>query len=191
MDSRNNTVIKWIDEYADELFAWAGYKVSDPETARDLVQETFLAAVKGFDNFRGDSNPKTWLFSILNNKIRDHYREKFKKSGAVTNGREPSGTGAADDYFGEDGRWKPEHRPNRWTNTGNLLDDLEFREILKQCIDNLPERWSAAVNLKYLEEKEGTDICQELEISPTNFWQIIRRAKLQLRQCLEKNWFYI
>ena len=53
----------------------------------------------------------------------------------------------------------------------------------------LPTSWFAAINLKYLEEKKGEIICQELQITPTNFWQILHRAKLQLRKCLEVHWF--
>lgn len=179
----------WVDEYADELYTWANYKVSDPESARDLVQDTFLAAVKGYGGFQGKSNPKTWLFSILNNKIIDYYRKNFKRSMDTTDERESVSTALTDGFFDKEDMWKTEHYPNTWTETDNFLDDSEFGEILKRCIDNLPEKWSSAVNLKYMEEKEGNQICQELEITPTNFWQIIRRAKLQLRQCLELNWF--
>jgi len=37
--------------------------------------------------------------------------------------------------------------------------------------------------------KNGEEICQELDISPTNFWQVVHRAKLQLKNCVEENWF--
>jgi DNA-directed RNA polymerase specialized sigma24 family protein len=60
---------------------------------------------------------------------------------------------------------------------------------LQLCMENLPALWFSAVQLKYLEGKKGELICQELQIAPTNFWQILHRAKLQLRKCLENNWF--
>lgn len=56
-------------------------------------------------------------------------------------------------------------------------------------MDNLPEQWNACVKLKYLMQKKGEEICQELDITPTNFWQIMHRAKLNLRDCVETNWF--
>ena len=74
---------------------------------------------------------------------------------------------------------------------GHLLDNVEFNNILKSCLDKLPEHWQAAVNLKYIEQKKGDVICQELDIAPTNFWQVLHRAKLQLRKCLEINWFKV
>jgi RNA polymerase sigma-70 factor (ECF subfamily) len=45
------------------------------------------------------------------------------------------------------------------------------------------------MQLKYLEQKDGKEICQDLGITSSNFWQILCRAKLQVRACIEKNWF--
>lgn len=65
IDTSNSTAtIKCLVEmYSDNMYSWALHKTSSKETAEDLVQETFLAAVQSFDKFKGDSNPKTWLFS--------------------------------------------------------------------------------------------------------------------------------
>ena len=43
--------------------------------------------------------------------------------------------------------------------------------------------------MKYIEGLESDDICKELNITASNYWVLIHRAKLQLRACLEKNWF--
>ena len=48
--------------------------------------------------------------------------------------------------------------------------------------------WASVFSLKYLEEEESETICKELEITSSNYWVIIHRAKLQMRECLEKNW---
>jgi RNA polymerase sigma-70 factor (ECF subfamily) len=173
----------WVKEYTDELFSWAFYKVSDDELAKDLVQDTFLAAAEKLMEFKGESSAKTWLFSILNFKIIDVYRKKVHKPVAY----EPSGFM---DFFDEEGSWQLEKRPKDWSGQeSNLLDDPEFQLVLKECLDALPEKWSVCVRMKYLTEKKGDEICQEVGITPTNFWQIIHRAKLQLRDCVEKNWF--
>ena len=74
-----NTTIKcWVELYSDQLYTWAYYKTSDRETAGDLVQETFLAAVHSFEKFESRSEPKTWLFSLLKNKIADHFRILYR-----------------------------------------------------------------------------------------------------------------
>ena len=183
MEQTSTNLSKWVEDYTDGLYSWALHKVSDSELARDLVQDTFLAAAEKIDSFRGDSNPKTWLFSILNNKIIDVYRKKVKQP--ITG--EDS---IFSQFFDEGGDWKIEKRPSLWNeDEPHLLDNAEFKKVLKQCMDALPEKWNASVKLKYLLQKKGEEICQELDITPTNLWQIIHRAKLQLRACIENGWF--
>ena len=185
IDRKNlkDTVQCWVELYSDNLYSWALYKVSSKEAAEDLVQETFMAAVQSFANFEGKSNPKTWLFAILNNKINDHHRNNFRKPTIYDNS-------ILQVFFDSDDQWKPEERPKSWNDEAeNLLDDSEFQKAFEYCLKKLPDNWFSAVQLKYLEEKNGELICQELGISPTNFWQILHRAKLQLRKCLELNWF--
>ncbi len=66
----------WLSNYGDYLFSVAMLKTNNREVAEDLIQESFLSAYKSRDLFRGDSSEKTWLISILNNKIIDYYRKK-------------------------------------------------------------------------------------------------------------------
>lgn len=72
---------------------------------------------------------------------------------------------------------------------GELLDNYDFIGVFRKCIDDLPEKWSSTIQLKYIENKNGKEICNTLEISESNYWQIIHRAKLLLKTCLEKFWF--
>lgn len=146
------------------------------------MQETFLAACQSYTNYKGKSNAKTWLFSILKHKIADHYRSKYKNAKEVS----PS---IIEQFFDEDDRWKAEFKPTAWTNGTELLDDPEFSTTLRNCIESLPVKWSSAVQLKYIKDHDTSIICSDLEITPANFWQIIHRAKLQLRNCLELKWF--
>lgn len=174
-----------VEQYTQDLFSWAVHKVSDTELARDLVQDTFLAAAEKFDTFKGESSHKTWLFSILNYKIIDVYRKKVKQPLGNEND-------VFSKYFDTGGEWKKEERPQDWDeDEGHLLDNSEFLAVLKKCLDALPGKWAAAVKSKYLLNKKGEEICQELDIAPTNFWQIVHRAKLQLRDCIDTNWFKI
>lgn len=174
-------ITDWVNAYTGDLLRWALTKTSDQELARDLVQETFLAAVQSLDHFKGQSNPKTWLLSILNHKIADHYRKK-------TPVRMPDDQ-AFSQYFDSHGSWLDSARPHPWnSDEEHLLDNEEFNQVLQRCLDALPEGWSLSIKLKYLSEKKGEEICQELGLSTTNYWQIIHRAKLQLRECIENNW---
>ena len=177
------TTTCWVQLYSDSLYSWALHKTSNKETAEDLVQETFLIAIKSFDKFKGDSNPKTWLFSILNNKINDHYRKSYRTP-VINNDT------ILDIFFDNYEHWRKDQMPQKWTDDiGNLLDDVEFQQELDNCLKKLPPNCFSAIQLKFIEEKKGNVICQELGMSDTNFWQILHRAKLQMRKCLELNWF--
>ncbi|MBL7802905.1 MAG: sigma-70 family RNA polymerase sigma factor [Saprospiraceae bacterium] len=170
----------WVAEFAASLFRRAYFLTSHRETAEDLVQETFLAAMQQMDKFEGKSSPKTWLFSILHHKTADYFGKKFQQPTTLTN-----------DFFTPDGDWKTEHRPQLdWQDSPeNLLDDEQFQKVLQKCLDDLPTAWRGAFLLKFLDGKKGTEICQDLNLTQTNYWQILHRAKLQLRFCLEHYWF--
>jgi RNA polymerase sigma-70 factor (TIGR02943 family) len=186
-----NTVKDWVTLYSDELYSWACFKTSDKIISEDLVQDTFLAALQNIDRFEGKSSPKTWLFSILNNKITDFYRKNIRSVEVPESklAAQPNDSFLSH-FFEPDGHWKPDMKPKQWQNQDlHLLDDQDFNQTLDNCIDKLPANWSAAIQLKYLQEKEAAEICQELKVSTSNYWQVLHRAKLQLRQCLDKHWF--
>ena len=180
----------WLDNYGDDLFAWAYHRTGKRALAEDLVQETFLSALKSMKNFRGDSNEKTWLFSILRNKIVDHYRKAFVKYEMEASRLGSSGSGESfiGKYFDNMGSWNSNQKPHNWhEDEKHLLDDDEFRQILQMCIGILPEKWKALITFKYMEEKATSEICKELNITSSNLWVIMHRAKLQLRRCIEEN----
>lgn len=180
----NNTVVSdWVAHYTEEMYKWALYKTTSVEIAEDLVQDTFLVAAEKFSSFKGSSSPKTWLFSILNNKIVDFYRKRVNQPVAVE-------SRVLSDIFGDDDGWKPEKQPRKWhSEEGHLLDDDVFLAVLRKCLEALPKKWNLSVKMKYLTDKSGEEICQELGITPSNFWQMVHRAKLQLRDCIETKWF--
>lgn len=182
-DTSTETTIAWVKLYSDNLFSWALHKTSSKETAEDLVQETFMAAFNSFGDFKNESNPKTWLFSILNHKINDFYRKTYQTPVVLNND-------IFDVYFNDIDHWKPNEMPQQWSDENeDLADDADFRRELNKCLKRLPPHWLSAVHLRFVHETKSHIICQELGITDTNLWQILHRAKLQLRKCLEINWF--
>ena len=176
----------WIELYADQLFKYAMSRIPDCETAKDLVQETFLSALKNIETFRHEISEKNWLYSILKNKIIDYYRRRAKQSFDELEKL----TERAEDYFNEKGHWRKTARPKTWSIVYSQANESkEFYEILGQCKDRLATLQCAVFTLKYLEEKKSDEICKGLNISSSNYWVLIHRAKLQIRQCLERNWF--
>ncbi len=191
MQNASQAIKEWVELYTADMISWALYKTSHKETAEDLVQETFIAAFQSFHLFENKSKPKTWLFSILKNKIVDYHRKCYKDAVLPANKiSEEQSTFLFSYLFTPDGDWKKEQRPNEWVNDSDeLLDDPEFNKILDVCLKKLPLGWNAAIQLKYIDEKDAVSICQELGVTTSNYWQIIHRAKLQLRTCLESHWF--
>ena len=185
-NATNQEVIKdWVHTHGDYLYGWAYHKTGSRETAEDLVQDVFLAAVKNLDGFKQESSPKTWLLRILNNKIVDHYRKSAKKTLPL----DDQAHQFTDTLFNSNGNWKANGLEEAWSHETNLLDDPDFNDVMNVCMDDLPPRWRLAVISKYIFDKETLEICQELEISKTNYWQVLHRAKLLLKKCLEINWF--
>ena len=177
----------WVDLYADELFSYAYSKTGKEPLSQDLVQDTFLSALNARNNFHGNSSEKTWLYAILKNKIADHYKKASTRYEVAVGKSEADPTSA---FFTNDEEWAPDYTPQTWdTSMPNILEEQEFQNTLNQCLGKLPEALNRIIRLKWMEDKESTEICKELGITSSNLWTMAHRAKLQLRACLEKNWF--
>lgn len=183
--SKKEAISEWVHTYGDYLYSWAYHKTSCNETAEDLVQEVYFAAFKNYDKFEGRSSPKTWLLKILNNKIIDHYRKLSNNEGK----QEDATSQFTDSFFNPIGNWKANGLEEAWTDEEHLLDNAAFNEVMEICMNDLPAKWRLAILSKFLLEKEAVAIFQDLDITASNYWQVIHRAKLLLKKCLEVNWF--
>lgn len=192
MAAENNILnpTKWTSTFADELFRYAMSKTGKVELSEDLVQETFLGGLKAMESFKGQCSERTWLFTILKFKISDHYRKASNKYEVNNSSFSFEDHSAIDDYFNEDGDWTKEATPKSWGMDASVaMENKELANALNFCIDKLPENQKQLILLKMVEEEETENVCKELNITTTNYWVIIHRAKLQLRACLEKSWF--
>jgi RNA polymerase sigma-70 factor (TIGR02943 family) len=179
---------QWVDKYANYLYSFALVRIADEDLARDLVQETFLAALEQSDRFEGRSSEKTWLTAILKNKIIDIYRSQ---SAGLKKGMVVSAVQEGDhDFFDPDnGHWNDLHKPVEiGIEQSDALENKEFQRILQACMGKLPALWSSVFTMKHIDQETTKIICQELKVSPANFWVIIHRTKINLRACLQKNW---
>lgn len=181
----------WVALYADELYGYAMSKTGKQELAEDMVQDTFLSALNAASAFKGNSSERTWLFTILKNKIADHYRKastRYESNEGKLSGRKEDTF--INHFFDKDGEWQENSIPKDWEiDYKHPLDDAGFQKVLDACLGKLPANWNKVIAQKFMEEKESDEICKELNLSPSNFWVIMHRAKLQLRECVEKNWF--
>ena len=179
----------WVDQYGDFLYRFALSRVKDPSTAEDIVQETFLAALKSRANFQGRSTARTWLIAILKHKIVDHIRKRVREpaSDKVESLSDASANDPIEGNFKDDGGWL--NRPAKWdVNPMKIYEQKEFMDILYRCLSDLPERQAEAFMMRELNGLSTAEICKALNISATNSWVILYRARMWLRQCIEKNW---
>lgn len=178
---KDKVFTNWVNQYTDKLYDWTLYKTSSKEVAEDIVQDTFLSVYSSMDKFENKSKPYTWIMSILNNKIIDYYKKNVKN--IVKPYNEPV------KGFDDNGSWLDKKAVFLDLDEDELLDNLGFVETLENCYENLPDKWRKSIQAKYVLNINSTEICQELDITPSNYWKIIQRAKLQLKECLELNWF--
>jgi RNA polymerase sigma-70 factor (ECF subfamily) len=177
---------KWIDNYADYMYNYAIVRVNDGDLAKDLVQDTFFAGLKSAKNFQGKSTERTWLISILKRKIIDHYRKINSKKGQAEVRMNFYDNGE------NEGNWLEERVPQNWDNQSEKsIENQELKSQLEFCIDALPEKYAMVFRMKTIQEFETEEICKELDITASNLWVIIHRARTQLRKCMEDNWFNI
>lgn len=188
----NTTPNQWVELYGDYLYNYAISRVNNHQIALDLVQDTFLGALSALKSFEGRSTEKTWLISILKRKIIDHYRRSARS-------REDP---LIDKNFDEDredlpfysegemqGHWRADRVPQDWNiSADKALENEELKTIIEQCIAVLPKKYAAVFILRIIEEITSDEVCKELDITASNLWVILHRAKLQLRDCIENNW---
>lgn len=187
--NKDEIFTNWVNSYSDKLYSWAFHKTSNKEIAEDIVQETFLSAYKSFDKFEEKSTVYTWLSSILNNKIIDYYKQSSKTFVFVDTTESKQAFSNSEEIFTENEDWKNPNEPLLNSNDNQLLDNEEFVLTMENCYDKLPSNWKKAVQAKYILNVDSSQICQELSITPSNYWKVIQRSKLLLKQCIEINWF--
>ena len=174
----------WLNEHGDYLYRFALARLRDPHQAEDVVQETFLAAIKS-PNFAEQSAPRTWLTGILKHKIIDVMRKNVREK-VVSDIIDESEDMTDDDFFDAKGHWVD--KPQDWGMPVDALEQKQFLGVLQTCIEKLPSKLATLFMMRDVQETDNEEICKELNITSTNAWVMLYRARLGLRKCLEINW---
>lgn len=184
MDSNLLKPDQWIDLYADYLFNYTITRVSDHEIAQDLVQDTFLAALKSAKNYKGDASERTWLISILKRKIIDHYRRINSKKGKAE-----VRMGFVNDEESEGDWLEKKVKDPSGLNAESEMENEELGLAIHACLSKLPSKQAEVFKMKTIDGFDTETICNDLNITASNLWVIVHRARTSLVACLEKNWF--
>lgn len=177
---------EWVDRFGDGLLRFAAARVSNRESAEDLVQETFLAAFRHRAQFDGKSTLGTWLVSILRRKIADHYRQLGRPVASLD-----SAAGSESiDVFSKNGKWR--QVPAKWAAIPEgAAEAREFWQVLESCLGTIPGHLAQAFQMRELSTLPIDDVTKVTGITPEHLAVRLHRARLLLRQCLEKKWFRI
>jgi RNA polymerase sigma-70 factor, ECF subfamily len=162
------------------LVRYASLQLRDSHAAEDAVQETLVAALAGEAAFAGRSNLRTWLTGILKHKIVDAIRRMSREAPAAT-------TEDFEALFDERGHWIDP--PAAWGDPDAALDQKAFFAALEMCLQRLPDKTSQAFLMREHLGLETDEICKELGVTPTHCWVLLYRARMALRECLNKEWF--
>ncbi len=183
-DNVNTMATNWVETHGDYLFNFAVGQVRDTSVAEDLVQETFLAALKSQSSFSGRSSERTWLVGILRHKIFDHLRKTCRERAVRV---EP--LPAHDDRDAREDSMMWIHQVAAETASPSRRIELaEFRDHLEKAMGKLPPRIAQAFQLYSIEERPNREVCERLDISESNLWVMMHRARKQLRADLTGWW---
>jgi RNA polymerase sigma-70 factor (ECF subfamily) len=175
----------WLEKYGDYLYRFALLRVNSRPVAEDLVQETLIAAIKGWEDFEGRSSVKTWLSGILKNKIFDYFRKESRRD--VRSLTILESNDIVESHFTLLGLWN-RFIPDWASHPEEHLRNREFYTILKSCISSLNEKSRKVFVLKVLDDLSSEEIREVLGLTDTNFWVLLHRAKMALRDCIETRW---
>ena len=169
------------------LLRFAHLQLRDDDAAEDAVQETMLAALEGKTAFAGRSALKTWLIAILRNKIVDHIRRAAREPRVQLPGGDEGNEADFDVLFDRTGHW--DEAPQSWGDPHRTLGNNRFHDIFDACMELLPTQTARVFMMREFLGLETDEICKELNISTSNCWVVLYRARMRLRECLQKNWF--
>ena len=172
-----------IEALRPYLLRYASLQLRNREAAEDAVQETLVAALAAEKSFAGRSNLRTWLTGILKHKIIDSMRRSGREQPLEGTGDEAN----ADDLdalFDQTGHWRD--APQAWPE--HALEEKQFLQALDRCLAALPARTGQVFLMREHLGFETGEICKELGITPTHCWVLLYRARMALRECLEKGW---
>lgn len=178
---------RWLTAHGDYLYRLALLELRNEAQAEDAVQETLLAALRGYAGFDGRASERTWLTGILKHKIVDIIRRDKREARLDPT---PANSGESPDIdellFNAKGDWISP--PADWGDPDQALEQKRFWEAFATCLKKLPAEMALMFSMREISGMDTAEICKVLEISATNGWVRLHRARLSLKECLEWRW---
>jgi RNA polymerase sigma-70 factor (ECF subfamily) len=166
------------------LMKVARLELRDEHQAEDCVSDVLTQAYEHRAKFRGDSSLRTWLTSILKNRIIDLLRKQWREQPIEES---PSGEQEFDNLFDESGHYV--EMPSAVRDPADLCQQDGFLAAVQMCVDKLPKRIAQVFVMREVLGTDTRDLCKDLGMTTSNVWVQLYRARMMLRTCLEKTGF--
>lgn len=180
-----------VDRHSPAMLRVATAYVPSRAVAEEVVQETWLAAMRGIDGFEGRSSLRSWLFGILVKlAMKSGTRERRSAPFSALAPAEAEAPSVDPDRFlpPDHERW-PNHwavAPTSWPTPEQGLLSGELREVVLGAIAALPEAQRTVIALRDLEGCSSEEVCVALEISAGNQRVLLHRARSAVRLAIER-----
>lgn len=174
-----------VDAYAPAMLRVARGYVSNRQTAEEVVQDTWIALIRGISTFEARSSLKTWLFAVMANiaKARGLRESRDRDHLALTGATVDSARFHGPNEPGA-GSWKEAPAAIPDTPEDTVLG-RELRVVTQAELDKLPEQQRAVVTLRDMLEFSSTEVCGLLNITPANQRVLLHRGRAAIRSSLD------
>ena len=171
--------VSLVQRYQEQMLRLATSFVPNQAVAEEVVQDTWLALLRGLDRFEGRSSLKTWLFSILVKQARTTGTKEHRS--VPVPDPEPAVDPAR---FDAGGSWADP--PEQWVEAAEgRLEAGKLADRLRALMDELPARQRQVVLLRDVDELSSEEVCSVLAISDGNQRVLLHRGRSRLRQLFE------
>jgi RNA polymerase sigma-70 factor (ECF subfamily) len=188
-DGDERAYAQLVDRYAPAMLRVARGYVPSHQIAEEVVQEAWIAVVKGISKFEGRSSLRTWLFTVIINiakkrGVRER-RDSDAQIAAFTGGTvDPARFRPDGDRW--PGHWKADAEPSAFADTpeGSVLGE-ELVAVARRELDKLPDSQRTVVTLRDIQGFDSKEVCELLDISTANQRVLLHRGRAAVRQALE------
>lgn len=178
----------FLQDLRQQMIKFAFLQLSSLPQAEDVVQEALTSAFQNLDSFKGRAAFKTWVFSILKNKIIDVLRQKSRLVAMSELFKDEESELSVDELFDASGHWHKYEAPQAWQSPEEMMEQSDFWIIFEACLDHLPAKYAQVFMMREVIELSSNEICSKLELSISNFNVLMYRSRTRLRECLENKW---
>lgn len=168
------------------MLKFAMLHIQPREEAEDAVQDCLIALLEASHKLELIEDVRLYVFGVLRNKIADRLRNKYRHN-AIHLEVEEDDLDAL--LFDQNEKWLPGIAPAKWASPESHFESEQFFRIVDLCVERLPQKTGRIFSMKEFLDFDAPAICEVLNITKTDYWQSLSRARKQLQLCLNKEWF--